>query len=268
LQIIDAVAKQRIPCALLNDNSSQIRVNELRLPSTLKVFRAAAVEAGKEMGRHLLRQGHRNIAYVSPFHGRQWSLDRLAGLEDAARKSGRSGEIRRFVSVDYADAHQDLGSQIFFPTSMKGTKEAEKKLSANGGSSMLKRLFELDHTSSGFTFLSGLSTLLRPALVDICNNREITAVVAANDTVALVIEDFILQEHLSIPGRFALAGFDDTSIAFEYDITSYNFDFTSLAHRALSYVLYPKQFSRSMPDRVIECPGILMRRGSTRAFLA
>ncbi|HON12364.1 MAG TPA: GntR family transcriptional regulator, partial [Chitinispirillaceae bacterium] len=51
---------------------------------------------GYEVGRYLIGKGHKNIAYISPFHQSPWSQNRLSGLKKAAL-SGTDIRIFPFV---------------------------------------------------------------------------------------------------------------------------------------------------------------------------
>lgn len=51
-------------------------------PSTVGFNISFGQSAGIAVGRHLNRQGYKSIAFISPFHASEWSLNRLTGLQN------------------------------------------------------------------------------------------------------------------------------------------------------------------------------------------
>ncbi len=69
-----------------------------------------------------------------------------------------------------------------------------------------------------------------------------------------------------MPQGVSVIGFDDSSDAFDNDLTSYNFSVPSLVHAMVRYVLDSRasssEFYRQEP---IELDGFINRRGTTGA---
>lgn len=84
----------------------------LRSRSGLAGFNLSFGEsAGAAVGRHLASQGRLEVAFVSPYHGNDWSRLRLKGLREALEAHG--GSVTEFVETrHYSPWHlQEIGGR-------------------------------------------------------------------------------------------------------------------------------------------------------------
>ena len=57
---------------------------------------------GEMVGNFLLQLGHRHIAYISPFHGASWSINRYNGLSKTFAFAGYENGVSRFTFDDHS----------------------------------------------------------------------------------------------------------------------------------------------------------------------
>jgi DNA-binding LacI/PurR family transcriptional regulator len=99
-----------------------------------------------------------------------------------------------------------------------------------------------------------MEPLFRQALKE----RDITAWVGANDQVMQSAIQFLSSMGRSDRNSLAVIGFDNTSSAFQFDFTSFDFDFPQIAVRILRYLLRPSDFEKS--GNRISVPGFMVNR--------
>jgi DNA-binding LacI/PurR family transcriptional regulator len=93
--------------------------------------------------------------------------------------------------------------------------------------------------------------------------KDITAWAVANDGNAIVALTFLKEIGVAVPQDISVVGFDDTTQAFEFGLTSYNFSLAAVAHRMLTFVLNPRGEPRAGNCGPIEVPGLIIARTST-----
>jgi hypothetical protein len=65
----------------------------------VRIFTTSGHELpGKEMTRYLLAKGHRNLAFISPFHRDAWSQNRCAGARRVLALAGSGHSLTEFTS--------------------------------------------------------------------------------------------------------------------------------------------------------------------------
>jgi hypothetical protein len=100
-------------------------------------------------------------------------------------------------------------------------------------------------------------------LEDLLTIRDITALVVSMDSTAILAMDFLINAQRQVPKEISVIGFDDSRMAHEYGLSSYNFDFAGIAKESLLYLLNPRHQSFA-GGSLIECGGIIMERSSLR----
>jgi DNA-binding LacI/PurR family transcriptional regulator len=96
--------------------------------------------------------------------------------------------------------------------------------------------------------------------------KKVSAAVAVNDAVAVPLIDYLKIKKVRIPDDFAVVSFDDSEIAFQYEITSYNFAFPAIAQNVLSFLIRPKASVYATSDQRMECEGFIVRRETTAVY--
>ena len=207
-----------------------------------------AHEAGLAMGRHLRDLGHRQIAWISPFHGSRWSRNRMEGVSQ-----GLGGDVEAFVLDGPLSEWDFLGPVWNDPRSWQSPLDGFD----------LEWSLAPDHPMSGVfaaTAWGRLMTAFEPQLQAALASGA-TAWVACSDLVAALCTRWLLKQGDSVRQRISVCGFDDTRQALRDDLTSYRFDATAMARSMVRFLLGREAGG----GRVIRHPGQLVVRGSTRS---
>ena len=104
---------------------------------------------------------------------------------------------------------------------------------------------------------------VEPVLNAILEQPGITACVAANDRMALLVRDHLLRKGMRISKDISVISFDDSKAATDNDLSSYSFAFAEIARKVLTYVLAPRPKHPVRDDSFVECEGLLIERGSS-----
>ncbi|TWG03233.1 LacI family transcriptional regulator [Streptomyces brevispora] len=175
------------------------------LPDGESVLAALAFDnrgGGRRLTEHLLSLGHRRIGYVAGPLERTTTRHRLEGHRDAMRAAGL-----------YGDAGTAGGAGTAGDTGTVGKRGTAGEGSTAGGGRPAHADDEERLTVHGsYDRSSGYD-----ATVELLRREpEITAVLAANDTVALGAAAAIRDRGLRIPEDISVAGFDD--LPFSVDV--------------------------------------------------
>jgi DNA-binding LacI/PurR family transcriptional regulator/DNA-binding transcriptional regulator YhcF (GntR family) len=203
-------------------------------------------EAGTLLGKHPLVRKHKRIAWISPFHGAEWSRNRLAGLRSALPDS---------ISI-----HEALGhwvSEWDFQTSVWHENEIWKHVNWKGmelkgdDPELVRPMVEAIGINRLF---QQFSSTLEAALAS-----KATLWIASSDQVGLKCLDWLADHGIQVPKDLAMIGFDDTREAFRRGLTSFRFDAQAMARAMVRQVLLPgKQNAQA-----IHYEGTLIVRDST-----
>ncbi|MBD3244295.1 MAG: GntR family transcriptional regulator [Chitinivibrionales bacterium] len=217
--------------------------------------------AGAELGRHLLRDGHRRIAFVSCYHGERWSRERLDGLRDA------------YAAVDDAvmEATRSAPDAPWRPPSVRtrlGTalgELARKHMPHRHAlNTRLRRaLPTIEDDIRRALMRQNMVESLRPVLEDCTTLSACSALVAVNDETALACATLLSERAGAGHRRPALAAFDNSRDAFIGGLTSYDFNEPAIAQAALEAVLGPPSARRAAGTRLnsVVVPGHVVMRG-------
>ena len=203
-------------------------------------------ESGTALGAHPAIRKHAKIAWISPFHGAEWSRNRLEGL----RRSLPKGTL----------LHEALGpwiSEWDFQETVWHDPQVWKRVRLEGlirpaqTDDLVRPLMEAIGRDRLFeSFSSTLKTALASGS---------TLWVAASDWVALGCMDWLRAKGKRVPGDIALAGFDDSREALRQGLTSVRFDAQMMARAMVRQLLY----AETGRPRAIRYEGTVLARGST-----
>lgn len=203
-------------------------------------------ESGAVLGSHPAIRRHKRIAWISPFHGAEWSRNRLEGL----RRGLPEGAL----------AHEALGpwtSEWDFHDPVWKDARVWRSLRLEGlvRSSRIADLAAPVIEAIGRERLfARFSPALEAALASGC-----TLWVAASDWIASGCLDWLAARGVKVPDHLAMAGFDDTREALRHGLTSVRFDAQAMA-RAMVRQALAGEVARS---RAISYPGTVVARAST-----
>ena len=203
-------------------------------------------ESGMVLGSHPAMRRHERIAWISPFHGAEWSRNRLEGL----RHSLPAGAI----------LHQALGpwvSEWDFQEAVWNDPEEWRRVRVDGVgrptpvADLVRPIMEAIGRDR---LVDRFSPVLQAAL-----DSDSTLWVAASDMVALACLGWLAARGVRVPGDIALAGFDDSREALRHGLTSVRFDAPAMARAMVRQVLSPNPGRH----RTIHYEGTVVLRPST-----
>ncbi|MBW8886887.1 MAG: substrate-binding domain-containing protein [Fibrobacteres bacterium] len=244
--LLSALHRARLPAAVWLENPvlSPARLS-IRSPWLGFHDMAYGLESGAILGDHPLIRKHGRIAWISPFHGAEWSRNRLEGM-------------RNKLSEGTA-LHEALGpwvSEWDFQEAVWHDPEAWKRvrLDGVGGEARFSDLVRpLMEALGRDRLLESFSPYLEKALAS-----RSSLWVAASDWVALACLDWLEAKGVRVPGDVALAGFDDSREALRRGLTSVRFDAPMMARAMVRQVL-----TQTRERRTIHYEGTVVARGST-----
>jgi DNA-binding LacI/PurR family transcriptional regulator len=258
--IMQSLIATRKPIAVLDQ--AWVFPNERKdfdLPR-VRIFTASGREMpGREMACYLLAKGHRNLAYISPFHADAWSQNRCAGVRRTVRLAGSGYALAEFThnksvkTDDYEKAGWTKSHGRAFEKQFARWKEQTPSICRRD----LEIMGSIDHTLLFLTM--GTRIALYELLDNAVAHAGITAWVMANDYVARMAWEYCLDKKIAVPHDTAIVGFDNTDAASTSRITSYNFNFPAVASAVIQFLLNPQGgfWSRR---RVVEIGGKIMER--------
>lgn len=261
--LLPLLKRYRKPMAVLDEIESPTLPEWTERNRLIKSFRPTITEAsGEIMARHLLSQGHRRVAVISPFRDAVWSRNRLAGLAATLKRADPEAAIAEYtLDIPYVQRHAVRENRAFglLRRSLLRTPEWKGNLpSLPGLVAQLTR--EIHLAARRERILEALTPHLEKAL----KRKDLTAWVAIDDDTALLVLDFLGRRGLRVPRDLSLVGFDDTAEGARRDLTSYNFDFERLNHYVLRYLLEPGRVDRAEAHGAQRPEGRVIVRGSVR----
>ena len=237
------------PVAVVTNGAPRFitRLFPARFP--LRVFSVGvSQDAGMKVAQYCLNRAHERVAYVSPFHGSDWSVQRCAGLVSLYEKAGFPNAVRAYtLPFSVSEFTRRCAGEFppFFCRNWDLTQE-----------------YLLSPDSSATRIRRSIDDLFKQALTD----AGCTAWVTANDLVASLALDYLGRRGRRVPDIVSLVSFDDSRRALRKQITSYNFNLSALAHACLEFVLGRPRASSLKGSRVISLEGMIVRRGSMRSL--
>lgn len=112
VQALAGLWKWKIPVSVWWEQPRELFPRAMRgRPSTVGFNISFGQSAGMQVGKHLHRQGVRSVAFISPFHGSEWSRNRLEGLREGyGEQQGSIVEITDSTYDSAATLHRQFGT--------------------------------------------------------------------------------------------------------------------------------------------------------------
>jgi DNA-binding LacI/PurR family transcriptional regulator len=265
------LARSGKPFAVIDELGTVKLPDNFRNNRKVKIFTIAGRLAGTQAGQFLLDRRHRKVVYCSAYHSQPWSQWRYQGVQEAFSCLDHPGKPDKWKS--------DRGNAMLVSSTLPDTgqftldPETEKALSRILGryeKSLIRHSFTYVPPTSAIVV--SLLTLMEddaayrtlyPVFENILDTSDATAWIIANDYVATAAIDFLNSRKVRLPQDISVFAFDDSDMAYEYGLTSYNFNFLSIAQQALAFVIYPTSRSFLHAPQTIECPGYIVERATT-----
>jgi len=277
VEIFEEFAAMRKPMAMFdNYNHAQQRFAQAFLTKCrMRVFQFDEVFAGNEVGRFLLRLGHRAIAFISPFHSDWVYPIRCESVRQAFESAGpsnrvelvavnnlREGLMRRATEIlerrqrqsGPADTDQTVSQEL----AAMGLTEGSDEVLLSWASESQSWNVNPDHV-----FSAVLHRELHPLFEQALALPGVTAWVCANDGIAIHALRFLHMRKVPVPEQVSVVGFDNTGDASYNNLTSYDFDVSAIALKMLDHILRPDSSLFPASQRVVSSEGMVIPRGST-----
>jgi DNA-binding LacI/PurR family transcriptional regulator/DNA-binding transcriptional regulator YhcF (GntR family) len=218
---------------------------------------------GRIVGQYLLTRGHRSVAYVSPYHFTPWSQARLQGVEEVFREAGLESQVHALLTqtghrlakavVDANELNEALYHLI--ATSGERAEAMMPRISAQ-----LARVEEnlLSNNDRAGLWAQEWSEELAKLIV----KQKVSAVIGANDHVALLCYNVLLKMGYTIPRDIALIGFDNRVESSFLGLSSYSFNNSAVMQRCVEYIVAPFRWPHRA--QVEELDGFVHERRTTR----
>ncbi|MBD3319930.1 MAG: GntR family transcriptional regulator [Chitinivibrionales bacterium] len=267
-EMLNTVARFKKPVAILYELGEWSLPRNVLASARVKIFSSAFSDrVGRQAAQYMLGLEHTNIAYISPYHRAAWSIHRLQGLQDMYATAGFPGRIMPCIYEgstrwwDLISASNDRYQALSIWSALQAWKkrfpgDLHEYLDNEG----IDRITLCCATAE----LYRLSTeLCRQALA----NREVTAWVCANDTIAVMANDYCASQGIAVPEQISLLGFDNQQGAIQRRISSYDFNVRAAAHSIFDFVTRPNLFTEHNKKKHIEIDGFIIERRSTATAL-
>jgi DNA-binding LacI/PurR family transcriptional regulator len=215
--------------------------------------------AGKDMAEHLLRLGHKEIAFISPFHKSKWSKMRLSGMIETFSRQGPGFKVHQFT-LPNSENEWDFTNQVLLRKDLDELLIA-KGIIAEADIHLSKRIENIRNESIKLLRDSLIIKEMKRFLDYIYETTSITALVGANDHCALLSLDYLRGRGVHIPSRLSLAGFDNSFEALINGLTSYSFETHSMVSSMIDYITGSQDVEKSA--KVIFFDGSIIERTTT-----
>ena len=215
---------------------------------------------GKDVGMYLFEKGHREIAYISPFHKSTWSQNRLSGLMEIFGQQ-KDTYVHAFVLDefvrDYAFMEKILQNPSF------DTDVSVDNIASRIDPFMIKRIDSVKMEYESLLRDGLIFSYCEPLIKKAASIPSITAWVCANDLIACMIMDYWNYHEIPFNKRPALIGFDNAFEAFERGISSYEFNTGGETQSMLNHLLYPNSSLFLKSKRIVRINGSVIERASS-----
>lgn len=265
-ELLSALGRQGRPVAVLDEDGRMPAYAAVRTNPRIRVYTVAAGRnAGIDVANHLLSQGHRRVAYLTPVDGALYSRNRYEGMVHAYEEAGLGGAVVRYGLARFS-AFEPLMAEALRERPFSRLREQLRQFeeSVEQRETWIDDKFYSFHSDT-YLLRRALQSLMAPLFERALRDTGATAWAGVNDWVALVAMAYVRERGVAVPKQLALAGFDDTFEAFSHGLTSYDFNMPALVHAMLDHVLRPPSPRRTAPLAPLEIPGTVLARTSTAA---
>ncbi|MBD3322054.1 MAG: GntR family transcriptional regulator [Chitinivibrionales bacterium] len=220
---------------------------------------------GLDMGRYFLSLGHRQIAYISPFHQASWSKNRLDGLRQAYGQWHYEEAVKPCILAGPPEIFKSNRDTALEQSGFDTLKNAYGRWKRNCPPYLGQSL------DSYFDFVFPWQILpaaqfqrrIEPLFEQALSGSRCTAWVCCNDEVALMAREYLDRHRLAVPSDISLAGFDDSVPALHNGLTSYNFNLGAAAHAMMDFILTRSSRRRQTHGKTVEIDGSIIERVTT-----
>ncbi len=255
--ILNEVAPLGLPVAILDEQDSMRDPSVPQLDSARIVNLAAGRTCGLDMGRYLVRLGHRRLLYLDFGPLAPWSQMRLAGVKGALEECGLADCVDCATVGPVTPSSFDQAKyvpELLAPRELPATERTDAIAAIRGIETEIWAGISASMRRPG----------LHAALDNCLRTHTASAWVVARDELAYECLGFLSQRGVNVPGSLSVVGFDDLPESLFRGLTSYSFGPTGVAHQLLDIALMsPAVLRRGAAPRVVEAPGRVIERTSS-----
>ncbi|MBD3242434.1 MAG: GntR family transcriptional regulator [Chitinivibrionales bacterium] len=277
-EVLDEFTALRKPVSIFdNYNHAQRKLPQTYLQrNRIRVFQFDEIYAGNEVGRFLLRLGHRKVVFISPFHSDWVYPIRYESLREVFENAGGYNTVELVAANNIRHSLQQRATQLL-------EQRRQRRLQDGPERDMYRELEELGLREGSDEILINWATSsptwniapehvynavlhreLQPLFERARALQDVSAWVCANDGIAIHALRWLHACDVAVPGEISVLGFDNTGDASYNDLTSYDFDVASIALKMLDHILRPESSVFASSQRIINSEGMVIPRGSAR----
>lgn len=261
-RVLAPVLTTSVPVSVLHEGreeDARAMEGDARRAPRLRMFTLGeGARCGVEVGRYLHASGHRNVAFMASVA----DDTRAKGVAQAYLDVGLPDAVRRFapatLMVD-SDLYATLAATQPYKRLGSQMQSLRERLLAVAGTTVASYLPASDPLLVAF-----LRDALRPQFEEALRDRAITAWVGSTDLIAFLAMDFLRERGIDVPAQVSVVGFDDSIESFDRGLTSYSFNAPACAVAIMDHLVSPTRYRQLNPDPIIEVPGMVIPRRTTR----
>lgn len=263
-QVLDLLIRSQKPVGIMDEMGWAPEKNLPR--GRFRIFHTGHGSApGLEVGRYLIRLGHRHIAFFGDLEHNGPALDRYNGINEAMAEAGLS---TRCVSIGLErqiteEERRKVSRTERMLTRMKDAMERFETQLDEVGDDIIRPAYP--YTLPGIRALhrGSKAVLCKPRFEEALSDRRLTAWVCYSDQHATAALHFLQNSRVPVPQELSVVGFDNTSEASLNGLTSYSFNIPGVVRAIVDHIL--KGETRRTRAYVQQIPGFIAVRQSTAA---
>jgi DNA-binding GntR family transcriptional regulator len=294
--LLSMLYAEKKPLAIIDHVNALALSEPYRSSGRIRVVPIGAAVAGGDVGRYLIRLGHRRATFITTSSDPQWSRLRLAGLISAFTDAGIA---RENVSVEFTTVQMGVAPAVCLAAGLSRgemtvlftpalSPEEFDRLYTN--KSALVQRFHLNRRQvEHIRILARLAIAARktgehgphadavqtnlleiigephtlhfhePLFDRLLADSSITAWVAATDGIGFAALSYLQNKKVSLPKQLSLVAFDNSLQSTARGLSTYDFDIAGLLGEALSIATNRSVVPRKS-RRIAEWPGTLIVR--------
>ena len=225
----------------------------------------SSTASGYDMGRFLYGLGHRRVACFMHDDESAWVRSRYHGIIAAFADRGVPDAVAG-VSLDPGPSATVYAAAVYekkpYENLIRAVLDFQNRTEPWSVAEQAP-FFTVD--ALPYIWNRYLGREMAPLFGRVLSDKSISAWVGITDAIAIYALDYLKRNGAKVPAEISVAGFDDSTDAFCYGLTSYNFNAPAVAGRIVSHILSAKRHARSGKKAAIceEMRGLVKIRRST-----
>jgi DNA-binding LacI/PurR family transcriptional regulator/DNA-binding transcriptional regulator YhcF (GntR family) len=254
--ILHQLDRLKKPVAIL-DESGEWEVPPFVLRNRrMRIFRTTiSKRPAEKVGRFLLSQGHRSVAFLSPYGKTAWSSMRYEAIDSVFHDAGIDNAVKIFGKDFSLPTIPDSVSIRNEVLTLQKQWLARKGTDMTGMVASAFRMMELSVTRE-WRLQSFFDSIIDSLLAD----TSITAWVAVNDRVGIAALHYCKMRGIAVPGRISIISFDNAHESRGFGLTTCDFNIASITSAMISYIMRADSFSAGTFKPIVEPEGVILRR--------